>query len=122
MAKAFPHAEVTGWEPLLDGLALPDPDDRHVLAAAIAGQAQTIVTFNLADFPRDELQPHHVEAVSPDDFLPDQLDLAPAAVIRTLAGRAAKYRKPPMDLNGLLTRLERSAVQDFADEVRRLAF
>lgn len=46
-------ALVTGYEDLIEGLQLPDPDDRHVLAAAIRGQADVIVTANLRDFPAD---------------------------------------------------------------------
>ncbi len=51
MREAVPDCMVTGFEHLEDGLDLPDPDDRHVLAAAIRANAQTIVTFNLRDFP-----------------------------------------------------------------------
>lgn len=46
---------LTDYEDLIDSLALPDPDDRHVLAAAIRAGAQTIITFNLKDFPKAAL-------------------------------------------------------------------
>ena len=52
MTEAVPDCLVTGYESLIDGLALPDPDDRHVLAASIRSHAQAIVTMNLRDFPR----------------------------------------------------------------------
>ena len=55
--KHFPEALVTGYEPLIEALTLPDPDDRHVLAAAILCGAQQIITENLADFPEDALAP-----------------------------------------------------------------
>lgn len=119
MSSAFDDATVEGWEPLVAGLDLPDPDDRHVLAAAIAGGAQSIATFNLVDFPVERLEPHHIEAVHPDAFLLDQLDLAPATVLAALRRQAGRFRKPPMDLSGLLARLERCGVPNFAEEIRR---
>ncbi|GGO84342.1 hypothetical protein GCM10011348_30370 [Marinobacterium nitratireducens] len=58
------------WEALLE---LPDPDDRHVVAAAIEAEAEFIVTFNLREFPREELDSYAISAISPDDFLCDIL-------------------------------------------------
>jgi predicted nucleic acid-binding protein len=57
---------VTGYERLIETLDLPDPDDRHVLAAAIAGGADVLVTKNLKDFPADRLAPFGIEAQHPD--------------------------------------------------------
>ncbi|MEY9840702.1 PIN domain-containing protein, partial [Streptacidiphilus sp. EB103A] len=51
MNAAIRDCLITGHEPLIEGLKLPDPDDRHVLAAAIKAGAQVIVTSNLKDFP-----------------------------------------------------------------------
>ncbi|SFL40707.1 PIN domain-containing protein [Streptomyces pini] len=51
MMRAVRDCMVKGYEPLIEALELPDPDDRHVLAAAIRAKAQLIVTFNLKDFP-----------------------------------------------------------------------
>ncbi len=69
MNDALPEAEVRGWEARMEGLALPDPDDHHVLAAALAAGAETILTMNLRDFPASALAPHGVMAVHPDNFL-----------------------------------------------------
>lgn len=104
MNDAFEGARIEGWEPLVAGLDLPDPNDRHVLAAAIAGGAQSIATFNLRDFPEKALAQHAVAAMHPDEFLLDQLDLAPPVVLRALAKQAARYRNPPTDRRMLLDR------------------
>ena len=69
MRGAFDDAMVTGWEELEPGIRLPDPDDRHVAAAAARGGAQGIITANVKDFPATALEPLGLEAVHPDDFL-----------------------------------------------------
>ncbi|WP_314457310.1 PIN domain-containing protein [uncultured Microbacterium sp.] len=69
MNEAFEDARVLGWEPLMEGLELPDPNDRHVLAAAIRGRADVIVTENVRDFPATTLSPLGLEAVRLDEFL-----------------------------------------------------
>jgi hypothetical protein len=83
MREAFGDALVTGWEELEPGILLPDEDDRHVVAAAVRGGADAIVTANLADFPATALSPFALEAVHPDDFLLDQLDLSPPPSCRS---------------------------------------
>jgi hypothetical protein len=60
MQSAIPDCIVSGYEHLIEGLALPDSDDRHVLAAAIRAGAQTIVTFNLKDFPTQALEAYDI--------------------------------------------------------------
>ena len=67
----LPEAVVADYRPLMHEITLPDPDDRHVLAAAIAAKASVIVTWNLKDFPARNLLAHGVTSKSPDDFLTD---------------------------------------------------
>jgi hypothetical protein len=62
MTRAVPDCMVTGSEGLIDGLVLPDADNRHVLAAAIRAGARAIVTFNLDDFPAERLASYNIEA------------------------------------------------------------
>lgn len=121
MNGAFEDAMVVGWDQTFVGLNVPDPDDRHVLAAAIKGGAQSLVTFNLKDFPDNALADTNVEAVHPDDFLLDQLDLFPGLALDVLREQAADLRNPPSDLAGVLNRLQLCGVPRFADEVRLLA-
>jgi hypothetical protein len=105
MTRAVPDCMVTGCEGLIDGLVLPDVDDRHVLAAAIRAGAQAIVTFNLDDFPADRLEPYNVEAKHPDDFVVDTIDLSPGAVAKVLAEQAAALKNPPRSVAEMLDTL-----------------
>lgn len=95
MGNAFPDALVTGHEPLIDGLDLPDPDDRHVLAAAIRCGAQHIITENLKDFPNSVLSQFSTEAIGADEFLARTFELYPTEAVETLRTMRASYRKPP---------------------------
>src|SRR5690606_10367687 len=81
MDQAIPDALVTGYEPLMAGLALPDANDRHVLAAAIRCNASVIVTFNQRDFPAETLTPYDIESQHPDEFIENIIDLDTAAVL-----------------------------------------
>lgn len=105
MTKAVPDCLVTGFEALIDGLTLPDPDDRHVLAAAIRAGAQAIVTFNLSDFPELQLAPYNVEAKHPDDFVLDTIGLAPGIVTKVLSEQAGALKNPPRTVGELLDTL-----------------
>lgn len=77
MDEAIPDACITGYEELIEGLSLPDIDDRHVLAAAIRCSACVIVTFNQKDFPVAALAPFGIEAQHPDEFVDNLFDLDP---------------------------------------------
>ncbi len=118
MSGAFPDALVAGYEFLIDGMG-NDPKDRHVLAAAVRANAEVVVTFNVKDFPDVALKPYDILAVTPDDFLLDQLDLYPGLTIGVLEQQAASYRREPTTVPGVLALLERSGVMQFTAEVRR---
>jgi predicted nucleic acid-binding protein len=66
---AFPHAPVTGFEPWVERFDLPDPNDRHVLAAAVHGECDMLVTYNNVDFPDEAVEPYDLLVVSVDDAL-----------------------------------------------------
>lgn len=118
MDRAIPDALVTGYEPLCAGLTLPDPDDRHVLAAAIKCSASVIVTFNLKDFPPDVLRPFEIEAVHPDDFIADLFDLDQAAVLEAVQAQRASLKNPPHTARELLDRL---LIQGLTQSVKLLS-
>src|SRR6266508_3580568 len=83
------------FEDLIDALDLPDPGDRHVLAAAIHGRADVIVTYNLPHFPPEHLSPYGIEAQHPDEFLTHLIDLAPAPVCAAARTHRLRLKKPP---------------------------
>ena len=106
MIVAVPDSLVVGYEHLVDTLALPDVDDRHVLAAAIQAGADLIVTANLADFPPEVLSVHGVEAKHPDLFVLELVESAPALVLTVLVRQAADLQNPPRTRDDLLDMLE----------------
>ena len=95
MREHFQEALVTGYEPLIGTLELPDADDRHVLAAAIRCGAQPIVTDNLADFPATVLGRFDIEAVDADGFLSRTFDLYPSEALGVLRTLREAYSNPP---------------------------
>jgi predicted nucleic acid-binding protein len=82
MSGAIRDCLVTGYEALVDVVTLPDPDDRHVLAAAIKSRAQVIVTSNIKDLPESALEQWNVEAKTSDEFMLDQFYLSGPVVWR----------------------------------------
>lgn len=118
MTLGFPFAMVEDYE-ALEAVVTNDPKDRHVLAAAIRSECHTIVTANLRDFPSESLAPWGVEVVHPNQFLLNQLDLAPGHVVAALHKQSAAYRNPGRSAHEILGILSRSGVSDFADECRR---
>lgn len=120
MNQAIRDVLVTGHDPLIEALSLPDPDDRHVLAASIRCGAQVIVTFNLRDFPDEALAPLGIEAKHPDDFVLDTLDLAPAAIGAVVVDQARALRNPPRSLAELLDTLAGCGLIQSAGRLREL--
>lgn len=106
---------VTGYEPLIPALVLPDEDDRHVLAAAIVGRADVIVTFNLKDFPDDALRSFAITAQHPDDFVCDLIDLDGAAV----RAQRASLKNPPRTAPDLLQTLRDNGLVHATDLLTR---
>jgi predicted nucleic acid-binding protein len=94
MDDAIPDATVTGYETLSTALTLPDPDDRHVLAAAIVGGADVIVTANLKDFPAEALEPFGIEAQHPDEFISHVLTLSPQPALAAVRQMRLRLRQP----------------------------
>lgn len=117
MNEAVRDCLLSGYEDLIESLNLPDPDDRHVLAAAICAEAEIIITFNLKDFPAKTLQSYNVEAIHPDDFLVSLCDAAPVPFCAAVKRQREALRNPPKTAAELLATL---AAQDLPLTVARL--
>ena len=121
MNEAVRDCLVTGYEDLIDSLKLPDPNDRHVLAAAIRASAEIIVTFNLGDFPADLLARFEIEAQHPDGFLIDLLELAPGTVCTAVKRQREGLRNPPKTAEELLAALESQGLTRAVARLRKLS-
>ncbi len=118
MDRAIPDCLVHGYEPLIDALQLPDPDDRHVLAAAIRAGAQLIVTLNIRDFPVEALSAYDIEAVHPDAFVEQQKDLHEAAVVSVAKQHRASLRSPALSTAEYLDTLAAQGLIVTADRLK----
>ncbi|MBB4315476.1 hypothetical protein GGD82_003380 [Roseospira marina] len=110
-------ARVTGFEPLIEGLVLPDENDRHVLAAAIKGRADLIVTNNLRDFPPDVLAQWDLEARHPDAFLVDQFHLSKSLFLEAVRTIRERLKNPPKHADQYLDALRKCGLVATAKEI-----
>jgi predicted nucleic acid-binding protein len=101
---------VLGYEPLIEVIDLPDPDDRHVLAAAIKVNAQLIVTRNRKDFPAKTLAQWGIKPKSPDDFVRDVIDLDSQAVWACVQQIVDSRVRRPVTVDDVLGELQRDGL------------
>ncbi len=102
MTEHVPDCLVDNYEFIVESLTLPDPDDRHVLAAAIISNADVIVTENLKDFPVAELSKYGIEAQSPDIFLSHLYDLKPELFCSVVNQLRSNLKNPKITADELL--------------------
>jgi len=117
MTEAVPDCLVEAYEPLIPGLKLPDPNDRHVLAAAIQCKAAVIVTYNLADFPPAALGQFDIEAQHPDDFLLHQFGLNQAVVLSAVRRIRERLKNPPRSAEDYLETLAAQSLPQTVDKL-----
>jgi hypothetical protein len=122
MDRAVPGCLVTDYEALIEGLHLPDIDDRHVLAAAIKCNASVIVTFNLKDFPKSALEAFDIEPLHPDDFVADLWDIDQAAVLEAAQRQRASLKNPPHSARQYLDKLLQQKLPETVKLLSRFEF
>ncbi len=99
-------ALIKDYQQLIPELELPDPEDRHVLAAAIHGGVKVIITFNLKDFPDRLLEKYNIVAKHPDPFLANLMVSYPNEMIKVISCCQERLKNPPKTINEYLTTLE----------------
>jgi len=112
---------VTGYEDIVETLALPDPDDRHVLAAAIKAEASVIVTFNTSDFPADYVETFGVSAQHPDDFVAHLIDSKPEAACAAVRQHRQNLLKPSKTVEQYLATLSNQRLPETVLRLRKYA-
>lgn len=112
---------VTGYESLIPTVTLPDPNDRHVLAAAIHAGASVIVTANLADFPADRLASYGINAQHPDDFIAHWLAHAPTTVCAAAKQQRTSLKNPRRSVEEYLESLARQGLPQTVATLRTFA-
>jgi len=115
MNTAIKDSVIENFEHLIDTLNLPDQNDRHVLAAAIASQATVIVTFNTKDFPGA----CGVPAMHPDDFIATQYSLDPQTTITAIGALRQRLQNPPKTAHQLIATYERQGLPKVCDILRK---
>ena len=118
MNASVPDCLVTNYEKLANSIELPDPDDRHVLAAAIVGPADAIVTFNTKDFPQAVLQPYGIEVQHPDEFVMNQLQLQKIPALSAIKKMRARWTNPERPAEALIAAFEKRGLPLTADLLR----
>jgi predicted nucleic acid-binding protein len=121
MHEACPDWEVPeeAWKRLESCVDLPDRDDCHVLAAALAGHADSIITQNLKHFPTHVLEPFGITVLHPDEFLLHQLDLAPLVVLPAFKAMRARLKNPEYTPEAFASSMERNGLVQTAGYLRQ---
>ncbi|NMM96598.1 PIN domain-containing protein [Bifidobacterium sp. DSM 109960] len=109
-----------GWEPREPMLELPDPDDRHVLAAALVAGADYIVTYNLKDFPPERLKRYPVSAIHPDDFLCLLLERNRNDVLDVMNEVVSSKDNPPRTMREEIAHLRMLRLDGFSEKLEKL--
>jgi predicted nucleic acid-binding protein len=120
MNKAFPDAQVRNYKARINKLLLPDPDDRHVLAAAIQGKASVITTINLKDFPARSLIRYGLKAQHPDEFIFKLIERDEQGMLDALNNQVRNLRNPPLPMTRILENLEVNGLMRSVGKLREL--
>jgi predicted nucleic acid-binding protein len=119
MTIALPDAMVSGYEKHIETISLPDPDDRHVVAAAIEAKATHILTWNLRHFPARALKAHGLIRQTPDAFLADLYDQVPELLLASLVNARRNLSKSSPSAEEFLNVLREQRLTQLDKRLRR---
>jgi len=113
MNKAFSKALVHGFEGLIQGIKIPDLDDRHVVAAAIKSKSEFIITFNLKDFPNNYINQFDIKVLNPDTFLCNLFLKDESKIRQAFRNQLDSLRNPPKTKEELIAILTKCKLTNF---------
>ena len=120
MNQNVPNCLVTDYEELMAELELPDPNDCHVLAVAIKSNSELIITFNLKDFPNQNLAKYEISAQHPDEFILYLISINSEVVCQAIKNQLNTLKNPPLTLPELLNILEKQQLFKSVSMLRQL--
>lgn len=113
MNDAFPRAKIESYQHLITTISLPDPDDRHVVAAALRGSVDAIVTFNTKDFPRNLLKSEYQMLIlDPDNFILKLAEINIELTQKAFLGQLKSLKKPPISKDRLIEILRKCGLKE----------
>jgi hypothetical protein len=118
MERAFPGANFDPDSKTSVSFRLPDPDDVHVVATAVAAEANVIVTYNEKHFPEEVLGPIGLRAETPDLFCVRLIGESPLLVVEGTRLHRASLRKPPFSAGSYLDHIELQGLKRTAGLLR----
>lgn len=121
MDEAFEQPLITGYEDQITSLNLPDEKDRHVLAAAIVGKADVIVSYNIKDFPDEELSKFGLEVQHPDEFLCYQYTLSETLFLSCVKEVRQRLKSPSYDPEGYIEKLRSCNLEVLSSKLENAA-
>ena len=118
MREAIPDCLIVDYAPLIASIQLPDESDRHVLAAAIRGNADAIVSLNTKDFPAAVLATFDIEIQTPDQFVLNQIMLNPHKALTPIKKIRQRWERPSMLAADMVDLFEKRQLPQTAAHLR----
>ena len=118
MREAIPDCLIVDYAPLIASIQLPDERDRHVLAAAIRGNADAIVSLNTKDFPASVLATFDIEIQTPDQFVLNQIMLNPPKALMAIKKKRERWERPSMLAADMVDLFEKRQLPQTAAHLR----